>query len=69
MHGLDQSQALTRAAQKLSKARADLKVETTVFRPNAETVARLEDRLESAELAYKAAFRAYTNPFGVRKTA
>ena len=69
MHGLDQSQALTRAAQKLSKARADLKAESETFRPNTEAMVRLQDRLESAELAYKAAFRAYTNPFGVRKTA
>ena len=67
-HGLDQSQALTRAAQKLSAAREYLAVlkEEGVSR---ESLDRARDRLESAELAYKAAFKAYTNPFRVKKTS
>jgi hypothetical protein len=68
--GLDQSQALTRAAQKLSAARKRYDVaahevggEDTVLEYQ-----RASDVLENAELAYKAAFKAYTNPFGVEKT-
>lgn len=67
--GVDRSEALTRAAQKLSAARADLRVESQVFRPNPSVIARLQDRLETAELAYRAAYKAYTNPFGVEKHA
>ena len=67
--GVDRSEALTRAAQKLSAARADLAVESEVFRPNPSVIARLTDRVESAELASRAAFKAYTNPFGVEKNA
>lgn len=63
MHGLDQSQALTRAAQKLSAAR-----ERYYAKARLSEESRLRDSLEGAELAYKAAYKAYTNPFGVKKT-
>lgn len=62
--GLDQSQALTRAAQKLSAARARLAEAEDLQDP----LDRYVDAVENAELAYKAAFKAYTNPFGVEKT-
>lgn len=68
MHGTDRSEALTRAAQKLSAAREYLNTlkEEGVGR---ESMERAWDRVETAEMAYKAAYKAYTNPFGVVKTA
>jgi len=71
MHGLDQSQALTRAAQKLSAARERVR-SAEDLQDQGEFVPLLDrylDAEESAELAYKAAYKAYTNPFGVRKTS
>ncbi|UDL16040.1 hypothetical protein QEH42_gp178 [Microbacterium phage Pumpernickel] len=68
--GLSQSQALTRAAQKLSDAKARL-AEAEELQDRGEFVPLLDrylDTVENAELAYKAAFKAYTNPFGVEKT-
>lgn len=73
-HGLDQSQALTRAAQKLSAARARYLARLAEEREVrselvSDVTVRAKDALESAKLAYKAAYKAYTNPFGVRKTS
>lgn len=56
-HGLRQSEALTLAAQKLSRARQ--------YR---NSDADGEHRLHVAEAAYMAALKVYTNPFGVSKT-
>lgn len=72
MHGLAQSEALTRAAQKLSAARVRYRERLAAERVArselvSDTTVRAKDALESAELAYKAAYLAYTNPFGVVK--
>lgn len=66
-HGVSQSQAVTRAAQKLSAARDRVQESKTVLMVDTDRT-RLHDALESAELAYKAAYKAYTNPFDVKKT-
>lgn len=70
MSGVTQSEALTRAAQKLSTARARLR-EAEALRVAGEIVVlseRYRDAVDLAEAAYRAAYVAYTNPFGVRKT-
>ena len=64
MADIEKSEALTRAAQKLSAART----RWSPYAPRAE-YERLSDALESAEIAYRAAYLAYTNPFGVVKTS
>lgn len=66
-HGLDQSEALTRAAQKLSAAKSRWEESKDTPMPHSARQ-RLLDVMESAEMAYKAAYKAYTNPFGVVKT-
>lgn len=67
MHGLEQSEALTRAAQKLSAARMRYR-ELTEAGSGERVLSRATDALESAQMAYRAAYLAYTNPFGVVKT-
>lgn len=65
--GVAKSEALTRAAQKLSAARQRVEESRRqLMLPNDRV--RIHDVLESAELAYKAAYKAYTNPFNVVKT-
>ncbi|UDL16541.1 hypothetical protein SEA_ZOOMAN_300 [Microbacterium phage Zooman] len=79
--GLRQSQAVTSAAQELSRAKSELShIRNTLWAytggpgerfPEAEgrrKVDEAKDRLAAARAQYKAAFLAYTNPFGVRKT-
>ncbi|URP22347.1 hypothetical protein SEA_BIG4_314 [Microbacterium phage Big4] len=79
--GLDQSQAVTRAAQELSRAKSELShIRNMMWAytggpgerfPEAEGRRKLDeakDRLAAAQAQYKVAFLAYTNPFGVQKT-
>lgn len=75
-HGLAQSQALTAAAQNLSRAKAYL-TDLREYKPRGydETSMRYrerillgEQRLHTAQVAYDAAYLAYTNPFRVTKT-
>lgn len=61
MHGLTQSEALTAAAQVLSKR-------LRIAEENPDSISAAAD-VESARAAYKAAYKVYTNPFGVRKTS
>lgn len=77
MHGYEQSQALTRAAQKLSRAREilaareEMLVESSAYAPGDaghSAVVSARENVERAKLAYQAAYKAYTNPFGAVKT-
>lgn len=66
---LERSQALTRAAQKLSTARKRLQAAENM-QDRGELVVmydRYVDAVDSALIAYRAAYAAYTNPFGVSK--
>lgn len=70
-HGLAQSEALTLAAQKLSRAKDYLTTTAELFNAGAlseREVVLGEERLLRAQEAYDAAYIAYTNPFKVDKT-
>lgn len=76
-HGVKQNQELTEAAIALSEARANVETikRSLLVRPSAGARLLLETRLASAKDArtaararYDAAYKAYTNPFGVVKT-
>lgn len=66
-HGLAQSEALTLAAQKLSRAKLYLE-RCTADRAGQHYSILGKERLITAQEAYDAAFKAYTNPFGAVKT-
>lgn len=58
MHGVEQSEALTRAAQRLSGRRKGFLAGDVT-----------EQQLEDALIVYKAAYKAYTDPFGTKTYA
>lgn len=76
MHGVEQSEAVTKTAQALSSALANqrglaLIIARASVDEKAQYVARAQDasnRVVGARAAYKVAYKAYTNPFGVEKT-
>lgn len=76
MHGYDQLQALTVAAQNLSAAKEEFRVagwnlSHAPFPDVAQAQAVWETRrheLGVAKAVYRAAYKAYTNPFGIEKT-
>lgn len=66
--GVRQSQAVTKAAQELSEAKRNYEY---AFRHTWNTTRQRDeakDRLIAARARYAAAYKAYTNPFGVQKT-
>ena len=66
--GLDQSQAVTRAAQELSDAKRQYDYAFSHTWNTTRQRDEAKDRLIAAKAQYKAAYLAYTNPFGVKKT-
>lgn len=79
--GVTQSQAVTKAAQEITEAKSNLlHVSNTMWAytggpgerfPASEGDRLLDeakDRLIAAKAQYKAAYKAYTNPFDVQKT-
>jgi len=68
MHGLDQSQALTAAARALSAAKKQV-VKLTIALGQEHPVTR-KARLELPQRQQErdAAYKAYTNPFDIKKT-
>lgn len=76
MHGLSQSEDLTRAAQVLSQKRAEQREHARVVAEapvdqkslHVERAATLAHEVGVAKAVYRAAYKAYTNPFGIEKT-
>jgi len=69
--GIAQMQAVTRTAQLVQEAKDDLhtkKVHYSLGNATKQAVDAAEHTLGVARAAYRAAFKAYTNPFGVTKT-
>lgn len=66
--GLKQSQAYTVTAQKLSEAKknlADVLADSEATEKHRQDA---KDRLKAAQAERNVAYKAYTNPFGVKKT-
>lgn len=72
VHGLTESQELTAAAKLLSEARQtveDIKSISFALTLTYEAqLANAKDKRTAARAAYDAAYKRYTNPFGVVKT-
>lgn len=76
MHGLDQSEALTEAAQELSRARRAVEsIKLLSGSTDAEAALHWQARLAEAKdvrtaarARYDAAYKVYTNPHNVEKT-
>lgn len=74
MHGVDQSEAVTAAAKKLSEAQEALRAAYATYAAMPDdgssepTLAAYKQDVENAHAAYKAAYMVYTNPFKVVKT-
>lgn len=67
-HGVKQSQAYTVAARKLAEAKknlADVLVDDTATVKHRQDA---KDRLIAAQAERNAAYKAYTNPFNIKKT-